>query len=238
MTPNVLTNVPLYVGSLRIADMINTFQLGAMTDELDTTNAASDGYKEYATALKSADCSFSGFWRVPDGAENPDAYLAGKVGTSLHPVSVQQGGVAYILASVSTKHGWGAAIGQLSKIDLAFKGSAPLARGKVIEEYVGGADHNSAAVNLGAVAAGKRLYVAVHVFALTGTVPTLDLTIQSDADSGFASPVTRSTVPQFTAPGYYYTAIAGPITDTHYRVACNTGGTGPSTDYAVLLGIV
>ncbi|HEY9416720.1 MAG TPA: hypothetical protein VIQ30_18350, partial [Pseudonocardia sp.] len=69
---------------------------------------------------------------------------------------------------------------------------------------------------VGAVASGQFAYAALHVFS-AGT--TMTVQVQSAATVGFASPTTRGTFSAATAVGgLWLTRVAGPITDTYWRL--------------------
>lgn len=70
---------------------------------------------------------------------------------------------------------------------------------------------------LGAVTPGRYLYAAFHVFGTPGT--TVTAVLESSADDTFAAATTRMTFgPITTAGGTWGTRVAGPITDTWYRL--------------------
>jgi hypothetical protein len=77
------------------------------------------------------------------------------------------------------------------------------------------------------------------VIAAGGTLPTLDVTVQSDDAEGFASPTTRLTFTQKSAIGAeFITPVAGPITDTWWRVSWAIGGTTPTFGIVACVGIL
>ena len=89
------------------------------------------------------------------------------------------------------------------------------------------------------MAAGKYLYAILHVLAVEGTNPTLDLIVQSDDASGFASAVSRITFTQKTAIGAQFASLVGPITDTYFRASYTIGGTNtPKFTIALAVGIL
>lgn len=82
------------------------------------------------------------------------------------------------------------------------------------------------AVELGAVADGQYLYAALHLFAVGTTITAV---LESDADDTFASATTRATFgPLTTTGGTWATRVAGPVTDTWYRLRI-TAVTGTHT---------
>jgi hypothetical protein len=95
-------------------------------------------------------------------------------------------------------------------------------------------------VELGAVAAGQRVYAALHVIdPVSGTSPTLDVTLKSAALVGFGSPTTRLTFTQATEPTSELLSAAGAITDEFWRVDFSIGGTDtPTFPFIVVVGIL
>lgn len=110
-----------------------------------------------------------------------------------------------------------------------------LARGALLAtNAVRTASGAGGSVTLGAIAATERVYAALHVFAANGT---LDVTVQSDADGVFPGGAsTRITFPQATTVSSAWLSLAGPITDTFWRVAWTIGGGSPSFAFAVVVG--
>lgn len=81
----------------------------------------------------------------------------------------------------------------------------------------------------GGVPSGKKLYAGLHVTAVSGVAPTLDVVLQSDDNAGFLSPTTRITFPTKSAVGAQFaTPITGPITDDRFRMVGTLGGTTPN----------
>lgn len=133
-------------------------------------------------------------------------------------------------------------IGELFKISAAAVASQgePLVPGRVLWASTASATGTGTAVQLGAVGTGQYLYAALHVLAKSGTSPTLTVKVQSDDNSGFTSATDRITLTQMTAEGTLWaTRVAGPITDTYWRVSHTIGGTGsPTFNYVLVAGII
>ncbi len=116
------------------------------------------------------------------------------------------------------------------------------AKGLLIPGYVlhtkasRSATGNGTGFQIGAVAAGKSLYAALHVFTATGT--TLDVKVQSDDNSGFTSATDRITFTQVaTTAGAQMSSVAGSITDDYWRIVYTIAGSGPYV-LAVAAGIL
>lgn len=244
MAKQVVTARSVYLGSLDLAGNLNQIDLEATAPEVDMTNLASAGVYEGLCGIKKVTGNFQGFWESAGTNGDPDAEVHSRIGTTnlistamAYPPAA--GDVAYFVNGLETQYTLGGMVGEAARLGVQLAGTAPLVRGKWVEIIARTATGNSAAQNLGTISASQRLALAVHVTAVSGTDPTLDLVIESDEDSGFASATARITVPQFTTPGSYYTTLAGPITpDDEYRVAATIGGTDtPTFTYRVALGV-
>lgn len=90
---------------------------------------------------------------------------------------------------------------------------------------------------------GSPLAVAITVdVALAGTSPTLVATLQTDDNSGFASPTTLATSPTYTALAAGQQVVLGVPADTaserFIRVNYTLGGTTPTTTVTAYLAPV
>ncbi|HET8641205.1 MAG TPA: hypothetical protein VFM37_04670, partial [Pseudonocardiaceae bacterium] len=128
--------------------------------------------------------------------------------------------------------------GRLAPFDVAMRGTAgdvAVVRGQVAKTRasVAATGPTGAVLNLGQVQAGQFLYAALHLFGVGTTITAL---IESDDAAGMATPSTRITFgPLTTTGGFWGARVAGPLTDTHYRLNI-TAITG-SFDVACLIGI-
>lgn len=247
MPKEVLKNATILVGALDLSPNVNQVSLEASADELDVTNFASAGFYECMGGLGKVQLNAQGFFEGAAGVlYNPQAELVKQLG-AVNPSTISKtnpavaGDIAYIVSSLETSYEFGFQVGQAARINLQLKGTGQIAPGKILETVVRTTTGPSAGQNMGAAIAGQKIFLAVHVLALAGTTPTLDLIIQSDTTNGFGAPTTRFTVPQFNnASGIssYYATLAGPITDVWYRVSATVGGTGgPSFTYRVAIAI-
>jgi hypothetical protein len=97
----------------------------------------------------------------------------------------------------------------------------------------------STGIQLGTIAASKNMHASLHVFSVSGTNPTLDVTIESDDNGSYTSALTRMTFTQATAAGAQFIGpTAGPAgSDDYWRVAWTIGGTDtPTFNFAVVFG--
>lgn len=89
--------------------------------------------------------------------------------------------------------------------------------------------------------AGKYLYAAMHVVAVSGTDPTLDMIIRSAEAVEMGGPTTRFEFAQKSAIGsQWQTAISADIIDTYFQASFTIGGTGADLSFtvAVILAMV
>lgn len=242
MAKQVLKNLGLYYGSLALASQINQVALEATAPEVDVATFDSNGWSDTVAGLLKASLRFDGFW---DAAE-PDASAFDQISKADWPATVVKpagtvpavGDVAYFLLASEFSYTLGGQVGAAARLSLALTGAGALLRGTVADYQAAAAANGSGAgSNLGAVTAAQRLYYAVHVVGASGTTPTLDLVIESDDADTFASATTRVTVAQFNDVGTAYGSVAGPITDTWWRVTRTLGGTSPEFTYLVALAI-
>jgi len=132
-------------------------------------------------------------------------------------------------------------VGQLLPFSWQAKGSStPAVPGKIFGIGSKPSSANGTSNQLGVLAAGETMHMALHVLAVSGTSPTLDLIITSDTATGFPSATTRKTFSQKTAVGSDYLTLAGPIaTDSWWRAQWTIGGSStPTFDFVVSVGIV
>ena len=257
MAKQVLRAVRMYYAGLALASNVNQVEVAAQAPEVSTDNFAGDGWAEMLSGVLTNTMTFSGFW----GAPEPDATLFSRIGSTDAAASVipfpsgtstkdeagatvtsfkipAAGDIAFFSKVSQLSHQVGGAIGRAAKLQLNLKGTDALVRGKVLEyQQEVAATGNGTPLLVGATSATQKLYLAVHVFRTQGTGETLDLVLQSDDLVGFGSATTRITVPQFSDVGFYFGSIAGPVTDTYYRLARTIAGTSPKFDYVACIGI-
>ncbi|OQC40761.1 MAG: hypothetical protein BWX64_01326 [Acidobacteria bacterium ADurb.Bin051] len=241
MAKQVLKRLGLYYGPLALASQVNQASLEVSGPEVDVSTFDTAGYAEAICGLLKASVKFDGFFEaVPDEEAFSQLAKSEWPATLVKPAgaSVAVGDVAYFVLASNFSHVFGGQVGGVARLSLSLTGAGALLRGAVADvQTAATATGDGAGHELGAVAADERLYYAVHVVGADGSSPTLDLVVESDADDAWLSPTSRVTPGQFTGTGSAYGSIAGPITDTWFRVARTVGGAGASFHYAVALAI-
>lgn len=241
MAAGVLLNSGLWVGGYDLQGDTNALSLVFGAEALDRTTFG-DSTRDRVAGLKSIEVNHEGLFNP----ENADQALFGKIGLSdelmtIAPSAREAGDLAYFFRSLLSEYEPGGQVGDLMAFRVSGEAAqAPLVRGTILHRVAGATTSaNGAGQNLGAVGAPQFLYAGLHVLAVSGTSPTLDVTIESDAADNFAgAETTRITFGQKTAIGAEFaTPVAGAITDAWWRVAFTIGGTSPSFDFIVVMGI-
>lgn len=191
-----------------------------------------------AAGLYTVSAGVDGFWNA-----TPDAGLFANMGLSDKPFSVipggAAGGVAYFFNAVEGKYTLGGTIGELVNFQAEAHARTALARGLCL--YTGSATSSSTSTKyvLGARSATQTLYAALHVYSVSGTSPTLDVLVESDANASAGGEVTQITFTQATTTGSQWQTDTGAVTDTYYRINYTIGGSDtPTFGFAVVVGII
>ncbi|MEU9654842.1 hypothetical protein [Streptomyces chartreusis] len=238
-----LTNVRLFAVSADLTGASNKVELSAEFEEKDSTTYGSNGWKTVLAGIGHAEISGEGFWESGDASRVDDASWAqlGGVGPwTVAPVGATPGDLAYLVRAMRSEYGALGAVGDIAPWKGKASSTWPLVRGQVAHNPATArtSSGNGTDATLGAVAAGQRLYASLHVLSVSGTTPTLDVVIESDVDSAYASPITQLTFSQANAISAEALRTDGTaITDTHFRARWTIGGTTPSFLFAVAFGI-
>jgi len=244
MAKTVLTNVRLFAVGADLTANSNKAEITTEVEDKDSTNFASEGWTEVLGGLASTEISAEGQWEAGDPSKVDDASWSQLGGTgpwSVGPVGAAVGDLAYLTNVLRADYKLFDAVGEVAPWTGTAKSSWPLVRGQIAHPpgTARTASGTGTSVNLGAVAAGKRLYAALHVLSVAGTdTPTITARIQSDDDPGFASPTTQLTFSAATAEGGQILRTDGSaITDTWWQVAWEITGTTPSFLFVTSFGI-
>ncbi|GGZ80253.1 hypothetical protein ACFOOM_07575 [Streptomyces echinoruber] len=244
MSRTVLTNVRTFAVGVDLTGNSNKIELSTEVEDKDATNYASQGWKEVMGGLASAEISGEGQWEALDPTKVDDASWAQLGGVGPWSVSANNaanvGDLVYFTNAMRADYKAFDAVGEVAPWTSTAKSSWPLVRGQFAHPpgTARTTSGNGTGLNLGAVAAGKRLYAALHVLSAAGTTPSLTARVESSVDNTFASPTTRLTFTAATAPGGQILRTVGTaITDTWWRVAWTISGTTPSFLFVAALGI-
>ncbi|USQ82631.1 hypothetical protein NFX46_01915 [Streptomyces phaeoluteigriseus] len=244
MSKTVLLNVRTFAAGVDLTGASNKIELSAEIEDKDSTNYASQGWKEVLGGLGSAEVSGEGQWEAGDPSKVDDSSWA-HLGTVI-PWSVSAnnaanvGDLVYFMAALRSDYKVFESVGEVAPWTGTAKSSWPLVRGQFAHPpgTARTATGTGTALNLGAVAAGKRLYAALHVLSVAGTTPSLTARVESAPDNTFAAPTTRATFTAATAAGGQVLRTDGTaITDAWWRIAWTVSGTTPSFLFVGSLGV-
>ncbi len=242
MAKFVLTAGYVALNSTDLSSYCSSIQLQIEAESKETTTVGSNGWHEELSGIKSVSLSASGQWEAADASKVDDEAFGnfGTVnGVSACPATAADGELAWLTAFNRRQYQLFGAVGDVAPWSWQANGAWPLVRGQVLHAPTARTSTGTGtAVQLGAVSATQRLYVALHVFSVSGTSsPTLTVAIQSDNAGGFGSPTTVTTLTAATAISNQITRVSGPITDDYFRVSYTITGTNPSFLFAVTAGI-
>ncbi|MFG3323722.1 hypothetical protein ACGF3J_37325 [Streptomyces sp. NPDC048171] len=244
MAKSVLLNVRCFAVGLDLTSVSNKIELTSEVEEKPATNYGSDGYTEVVGGLASAQITGEGQWEAGDETKVDDATWAQLGGVGPWSVSGNNsaavGELAYFTRAMRADYTLLADVGEVAPWVSTAKSSWPLVRGQFAHPpgTARTADGSGTGLELGAVAAGRRLYAALHVLSVAGTTPSLTVRVESAEDDTFAAPTTRAAFAAADEPGGQIMRTDGTaITDTWWRVAWTITGTTPSFLLAAALGI-
>lgn len=226
MAAQVLTGSALYIAGHDFSCDANDASLAAEVAVQKSTTFCSGSWDQFLPGLMSASLSASGVWSTGTG-DTIDAVEWGANGATDRVITYApvgtEGSVAYLLQGARTSYSFGGAVGEVAPWSISAVGtnSDGMVRGKLMLAKTASISSTGAvgtAVQVGAVAADEFLYLAVHLFPTAGT--SITIIAESDATNAFSgAETTRATTGSLTAAGgTWVTRVAGPITDTWYRL--------------------
>lgn len=244
----VITDCKAYLAGYNISGNSNKLAIKQSAESLDKTTFADAGWKVKQAGLKSVEVDLEGFWEANglssatykiDDLINSYLGVGGKLLT-IAPLTGAQGELCFNIPAMIGEYQFGGNVGDLAPF--SFKGDASsmdgIIRGTIMENGIKSATGNGTAQNLGAVLSTQKLFAGLHILAVSGTLPTLDLKIQSASAQAFTTPTDRITFAQQNAIGAVWApAVAGPITDTWWRASWTLGGTTPNFTAVIVVGI-
>lgn len=245
MSRMVLLNVRTFAGAVDLTGSTNKSEINASFETLDQTTYGSNGWKEFAAGLATTEVSVAGFWDAGTGLAtdvDPATFAGlGAVGPwSVAPAGAADGALAYLTNALQASYKpMGGATGDTAGFEAMGRGNTRLARGLVLHPpgVARTVTGTGTSFQLGVVPTGKRLYVNLHVLSVSGTTPSMTVRIESDDNAGFTTPITVATFAAATAASGQHLSVAGPTTDSWWRVGYTITGTTPSFLFVVTAGI-
>jgi hypothetical protein len=239
-----ILNARVYLAEVDLSGVTNAAAINLKTDVVECT-AFSDAYKDRLAGLTDVITEVSGFFSASEDAlGNPDKKLFNQLALSnavltIATASGVTGADAYFFRPTLTEYQpLAGKVSEMASFKLHGEGAAPLVKGQILIPKTDiSSNGNGTPYQLGAVLATQKIYCGLHIFAVSGTLPTLDLILQSDALVGFGSPANVITFAQKTAIGQDWQSLAGPLTDDWWRINYTLGGTLPHFTFAVVAGV-
>jgi hypothetical protein len=244
MAKQILLDVRLFAGGADLSGNTAKAEIDVQFEEKDATNYRSGGAKEVMSGLASSTINAEGQWEALDTSKVDDqlwSTLGGRTAWTVCPTDAVVGALAYTTYGLHSSYKLFDAVGEIAPWTAKASGSWPVARGQIAHPpgTARTATGVGTGVQLGAVPVNDRLYAALHVLSVAGTVtPTITVRVESDTTNAFAAPTTRATFTAATARSGEIIRTSGTaITDTWWRVAWTISGTTPSFLFAAALGI-
>lgn len=238
-----ILNARIYLGEVDLSGFTNACALNLKTDIVECTSF-SDSYKDKLAGLTDVIVDVSGYFSADAVTGNPDKKMWDKLSLNdtlltICPEAGATGTKAYFFKPTLTQYDpWGGKVSEMNVFKLHGEGAQPLVKGTILLPY--GAKTttgNGTAYQLGALSASQTIYCGVHIFAVSGTSPTLDLILQSDNAVGFPHSANQITFTQKNAVGSDYQTKVGAVADDWWRISYTIGGGTPSFTLAVVAGI-
>ena len=234
---HVIESREVWLGEYRLSDQTTSNAEAWEVAELDG-RAYGDSFMVKEPGLKGGGIAGTGLWR--GGANRIDDAIFGKQRVSGLPLALaltdgSVGSPARFFRSMVTQYTISGDHGERTEIDYASAISDRPLRGTILRNSSSSGNVTGTVIRLGAVAAGQRVYAALHVFSGSGN---LDVALRSDNTQGFGSPTLRigfsrvaSATPRASEWG---TPVGGVIADQWWRVTATNPGT---RDFAVVVAI-
>lgn len=243
MSKFVLLDARIFAGAADLSGNSSQVELSCEVEEKDTT-AFGDTWKTSLGGLAATSIHGAGQWEAGDAGKVDDETWAKLNGRTVHPWTIcpdgaAVGDLAWITNALRSNYKLMGAAGDVAPWDAQASGTTPLIRGTVMHEpgTARTTTGNGSGVQLGAVSSSQKLYAAWHLYSVAGTSPQIGLVVKSSVDDTFAAPTTRITFTDMSAVGGQFMSVAGPITDTWWKVNWTISGTSPSFLFIAALGI-
>lgn len=222
MTAFVLTDCTAWVDGFAATTYSNQLSVGVDVDDQDTTTFGGGGWRSRIGGLKTVEAELQGLWESPVDDTWSNLGVADRVVTFTPDGAA--GSPSWFFQAGEFSYERLGDVGELDPFTLKAMGTNGV--GLVAGKLAAAKQNVSATGVIGSVvtnlssnsqvSASQYLYAAVHVFT-AGT--TVTIKVQSDDAAGFPSSTDRITLSAITTTGgTWVTRLAGPITDTHYRL--------------------
>jgi len=244
LTPLVLMDADIYLGSADLSGYSNKVELTAPIDPLEYTTFGSGGWKARVGGLADMTGSIEGFWQAGDLSQPDDLFFA-SLGTNQIPATFVPtlggtvGDLAYLTKCLEARYDPSGQVGQLFAFAVDLQGNAPVARGRIMQPMPTPrtATGTGTGQQIGAVLATQRMYANLHVTAVSGTTPSMTVKVQSSVDNTFSAPTDRIVFTAATGVTSQAGSVIGAITDQWWRCIWTITGSTPSFTWSCSMGI-
>jgi hypothetical protein len=247
--PLVLLDVRTFIGGADLSGAGCKIEVSEESEAKKVTNWRSGGAEELKAGIVGTDFMGEGWWEAGDSQKPDDVFFQNGNRRQLLPWSIASksdsdlttGGTMYLCGRVlRTKISQWGSVGDVANWQASGRSAWPLVKGRCAHPSgtARTATGTGTAIQLGAVASGKKIYGNLHVISASGTTPSMTVKVQSDDNSGFTSPTDVLSFAAKTASGQSEALRAdGPLTDTYWRVVWAISGTTPSFLFLASFGI-
>lgn len=243
MATHVIRDAELWMDGYRFTGYSNRGSVAGSAELKDHTRFT-DVARRRAGGVRNVGLRVGGFWAADEVAatNEPDKPLFDRIAVADVPFTIApqdgiEGSRVAMFRAATGRYELGEAHGEVIKFGVEAEGSdgAGLLMGTLLanKSVAAGGPTNGTAFNVGAVPAGKKLYAALHVLAVTTSV---DVKIQRDT-AGFGSPIDHLTFAQKVAIGSEWQVVPTTTTDDWWRVVFTTVGGAPNARFVVALAI-
>ncbi len=236
----VLTNCKAWLDGYDVSGVLNRLGLEYASELQDSTVFGHDT-RHRKGGLKNIKASLTGYADFDN--DGIDEQLFDRIGVensifSASPDGGEAGEVGYTFRCIKGMYQHGGEVGAMYPFSSEAEGSDGVGLLRGIVGYNGTAtiDGNGTAFQLGAVAAGQRLYAALHVLGVSAS-DSVVVKVQSDNAENFGSPTDQITFASKSAIGSDFQSVAGAITDDWWRVNIDVTGSSISIPIVVVLAI-
>lgn len=244
MSVFVLKNAKIFLAGYDISGDLNKVTLNHKIEEKDNTVFGATG-KGRIAGLSDSSVKVGGFWQADSMAYKIDDILHSKFSAvdeviSIYPQTLEYGKeYGYSMKCIEAEYSMGGQVGDLFGFDLSAMSNDLLVRNNLVETGVKTITGAGGSLKLGAVSSTQKVYAGIHVLAISGTNPTLDIKVQSDDNPSCTSTTDQITMATMTDIGSQWaTPSPGVIADEYWRFSFIIGGTSsPSFTIRAWIGI-
>jgi hypothetical protein len=242
MAIHYLQNAVILYDGLNFSTDMNQVAMELGSEPLDVTTFG-QGTRIMKSGLLTVATNVTGFW--DDDIDNvlfADIAATGNPVLSIFPISATDGQRGFSYKTMRSNYNPTGAVGEM----FTFSADGPAAKSRLSNTTVlsnvtaATTSATGTAANLGDFTATGELFGVLHV-TRTNASGTLDVVLESDSASGFASPTTRMTFTQIgtTVTAEYLNSTTDSSGDTWWRANYTVSATGgPSYDFVVGMSIL